>query len=548
MPGTPSKATHTAPMPFTPSPSKSDSSGTTSPALCTPPTPAPLLATSFFAQFDYFTPGTPTSPTIDFLGCQGDLSVSPSISPSGNHTQTHNSSQPRLGCPGSLDVFDIHPNLSCVELNSPETIESSTLRPYAGRRREKRSEAIGHKGNVNWARPIFISDDATSESRRPTCLCQSQPRRELTTGPIFGTSAQRSRRLNKTSTIVPLTTPSPSASSSEDEPTTPKTPVSLSALAPPKWTLPRVSDGTGLGLGPEGQWTDGIMSPSAGRLDESKAQPTSSSGSSVRSSRASSERRALSASDSLVELSTPTTLAELRDLRQAALELEEQCSAAKGRPGTSELTINSIGYATPPGVLERRIKRKAVPVLEPLSAEPTLSSPPAITPSPPVMHTSTYILASDPPLIPCSSPHPVLCSRTKATQQESQQAPTLPLRKSFYANVRATMSALEISPRSSSLPCFPPPPPRARRPSTNSSIDVSDDESFSACEWPDLDPPRRSTAGDERKSRLATHLGSKLRALNASTANVSSQPGDRVSRGNSKKSFTRFFQRRSAEA
>lgn len=168
----------------------------------------------------------------------------------------------------------------------------------------------------------------------------------------------------------------------------------------------------------------------------------------------------ISTSASFSSLNSPTTLDELRYLRQAALDLEKEAKQPFRSP-----------------VVERKIKRKAVPSLELSTSQPaTFSDLPdpcdsGIIPRPAsvVDQVSASRVASRPtslyeliPDIPTDPP-------TFHNRQSSYSPIASPSSSPFYQNHKATRSVIEVSPRTVSPPFSIPTRNTSHRSASSSS-------------------------------------------------------------------------------
>ncbi|WVR09494.1 hypothetical protein IAU60_006562 [Kwoniella sp. DSM 27419] len=317
-------------------------------------TTSPLLLNSSFAQYDYFSAAS-RAPTFKL-----DLTASPSSPAS---TSSHRFlATPELGRSylPSTRQSDLHSS-GGLQLASPQFVASPKLGSDKSLNPKRRSVQLGETAAVNWARPLRVEQEASSSMR------------------IFGASSQRDRRLNRY--------PAPSPSSSDDEPLTPS-PVTPSAddsaaVLTRAWSV--FSSAKGLGVSGVAEWdppvtpmrelslnplSDSVFepleySPATSAITPPKRPvaltrtepvqkpvtgiPRSQTLAQVAPLPSPSNLNLLVTSQSLNSFSSPSTLEELRNLRQAASLLESEAKK-----------VNKPNVA---GLAERKIKRKAVPSL-----------------------------------------------------------------------------------------------------------------------------------------------------------------------------------------
>jgi len=203
------------------------------------------------------------------------------------------------------------------------------------REASRRSVHVGDK-LVNWARPIKSEKESGGSlySGQSSCIVR-----------LFGASSQRNRRVNR------LQPPISPPSSPDEGPLTPTPILSLNECEIPSHSWSVTSKGTGLGVFGIAEWDTPLIaheesytkqpellsielaSPSLESVDTTPKVPSVQS------------RRIQYNAESLGTLGSPTTLSELRRLRQAAVELQNEAQ----RP------------MKPAAPKEKAIKRKAVP-------------------------------------------------------------------------------------------------------------------------------------------------------------------------------------------
>jgi len=235
-----------------------------------------------------------------------------------------------------------------------------------------------------------------------------------------------------------------------------------------------------------------------------------------------SRSRMISSSESMTELSSPKTLAELRHLRQAARDLEMELKATTRSSYTPQTASCPSPSSSPVTMKARRIKRKAVPSLD--LTNTTIQS----RPTPPAASANSIFQKPMQPLSPVAQPLEMVDSAPRTHIRTASSPPATP-KKSFYKNVIATQSLLNISPRSSSLykfassppsspaPCASAPPSgvspapslrvrfrsHRREPSLSSSPSDTESSSISSFDDGPITPPTSSAERDGFASRLA---------------------------------------------
>ncbi|WVQ68383.1 uncharacterized protein L199_006591 [Kwoniella botswanensis] len=337
---------------------------------------SPVLQNSSFSQLDYFATASPShrqaqTPIFTLsLTTSGTASLStPNLLLS---TPERGRSRSPSPCPTDLDSA----------LGSPQVLSSPKL--GLGVKKDssaRRSVQYREKSAVNWARPLRVVEEDPIVSMR-----------------IFGASLQRSRRLNRSS--------APSPCSSDDEPLTPS-PVTPSSTASDDnvqvplrgWSV--FSSAKGLGVSGVAEWDTPVtqlrelsLEPLPDFAFEPLNIPSSSSLSSIITKKSTtstttkqknnnlprsiskpisiqappipnatastpvSHSRILATSQSLNSFSSPSNLAELRSLRQAAVVLENEAKRPiRSSPSCPSGQIKDVVA----GQRERKIKRKAVP-------------------------------------------------------------------------------------------------------------------------------------------------------------------------------------------
>lgn len=194
-------------------------------------------------------------------------------------------------------------------------------------------------------------------------------------------------------------------------------------------------------------------------------------------------RAMLITSDSLHSFASPTTLAELRSLRQAAVDMEAELkktapvNAVASSSSTSPIASSSSSVSTPATPATRRIRRKAVPSVPVSPAnEAHLASTPnfasgstvdlnspllmanrmvATLPSTPAAQSGRYTMDVDMPAHAAAEEafDPALIrTRLERPGSSAGQRRAKAGRTGFYANAKATMSVIEMSPRAMGLP------------------------------------------------------------------------------------------------
>lgn len=282
---------------------------------------------------------------------------------------------------------------------------------------ERKSVQVARSSTLNWARPLQFDRDSSEQT---PFSCQARADSIVR---IFGVSLQRTKRMNRQSpsfsTSTSESTPLPSPVSSSDE--VPLTPSPIIQSSPhhaqsQTWSTRPIGKGLGVGMA---EWDSSPMRDyfssrysSDSIPEDSIASTTPSTGSSTPSY---SSPKFMSSSQSLTYFASPTNLAELDQLRQAAGEMETEAKRSLTNP------------------TKRVVRRKAVPRLSVLSLNsPDPSQPPHIRPR-------QYTLAVSTPLIQ-SSPLPTSHSIPMFTPSPKPQSP-------FYKNNRATQSSYDLSTR-----------------------------------------------------------------------------------------------------
>lgn len=193
--------------------------------------------------------------------------------------------------------------------------------------------------------------------------------------------------------------------------------------------------------------------------------------------------RLLTSSQSLGSLASPSNLAELRQLQQAAVDMEYEAR----RPFKLNL----------PQEREKRIRRKAVPVVvaaDISSQQPVASSSRLFTLEVASVEISrsnsgsssssgnradesgseAATVSASPRVMIVSEPvTPLRSPSTPSTARET------PMRR-FYGNAKATMSMIDVSPRLASLPIFVPPRSASKSPAHQRSASDSPASSVSS--------------------------------------------------------------------
>ncbi|KAK6910786.1 hypothetical protein I203_104819 [Kwoniella mangroviensis CBS 8507] len=337
---------------------------------------SPVLQNSSFSQLDYFATASPSHRQAQTPIFTLSLTTSPTASLSTPNlllsTPERGRSRSPSPCPTDLDSA----------LGSPQVLSSPKL--GLGVKKDssaRRSVQYREKSAVNWARPLRVVEEDPIVSMR-----------------IFGASLQRSRRLNRSS--------APSPCSSDDEPLTPS-PVTPSSTASDDnvqvslrgWSV--FSSAKGLGVSGVAEWDTPVtplrelsLEPLPDFAFEPLNIPSSISLSSITTKKSTtsttskqknnnlprsiskpiliqappildatastpiSNSRILATSQSLNSFSSPSNLAELRNLRQAAVVLENEAKRPiRPSPSCPSGQIKDVVA----GQRERKIKRKAVP-------------------------------------------------------------------------------------------------------------------------------------------------------------------------------------------
>ncbi|WWC93464.1 hypothetical protein V866_000298 [Kwoniella sp. B9012] len=333
---------------------------------------SPVLQNSSFSQLDYFATASSSHRQAQTPILTLSLTTSPTASVSTPNlllsTPERGRSRSPSPCPTDLDSA----------LGSPQVLSSPKL--GLGVKKDssaRRSVQYREKSAVNWARPLRVVEEDPIVSMR-----------------IFGASLQRSRRLNRSS--------APSPCSSDDEPLTPS-PVTPSSTASDDnvqvplrgWSV--FSSAKGLGVSGVAEWDtpvaqlrelsleplpDFAFEPlniplssiitkksisstttkqKNNNLPRSISKPTLIQAPPILNATAStpvSHSRILATSQSLNSFSSPSNLAELRSLRQAAVVLENEAKRPiRSSPSCPSGQIKDVVA----GQRERKIKRKAVP-------------------------------------------------------------------------------------------------------------------------------------------------------------------------------------------
>ncbi|WWC71460.1 uncharacterized protein I206_105417 [Kwoniella pini CBS 10737] len=437
---------------------------------------SPVLLNSSFSQLDYFATGN-SGPVFTL-----NLTTFPTSSANPNRLST-----PEQGRSPPPDPVS---HITSVELdgNSPQVLSS----PKSGVKKlnQRRSVQFGketEKSSVNWARPLRVEQDPAISMR------------------IFGASLQRNRRLNRS--------PVPSPSSSDDEPLTPSpvTPSADDAVQIPHRGWSVYPSARGLGVSGVAEWDDAPEAPleesildkiqdfgfdSLGlplstssistltpppppkkhiksNLPRSISKPIISPSIQLSSKSSSSNLRILATSQSLNSFSSPSNLQELRNLRQAAVVLENEAK----KPIHMYCSINSSPSFNQIGQRERKIKRKAVPsiaesdIIDLYAGSTSSQSSTSTSPNSTLATPDSSAYSSSPIgslTSSCSSstltssadaedgerknsstdtPDPILISR----QLPGMGISIFTQHKELYKNHIATRSVIEVSPRTSSL-------------------------------------------------------------------------------------------------
>ncbi|WVW85504.1 hypothetical protein I302_107542 [Kwoniella bestiolae CBS 10118] len=446
---------------------------------------SPVLLNSSFSQLDYFAASSPSQTQTPIFTLS--LTTSPTSSLS---TPNLLLSTPERGRSPLRTPTDESPQVQV--LSSPQSaLGLGVRRDSSSARRSVQFE----KSAVNWARPLRVVEEDPVISMR-----------------IFGASLQRSRRLNRS--------PAPSPSSSDDEPLTPSpvTPSSTNSddnvhVPQRGWSV--FSSAKGLGVSGVAEWdTDTPITPiralSLEPLPDFAFEPlnipSSSSLSSISTKKSSastksksglprsiskpiliqppsihhipnistpiSNSRILATSQSLNSFSSPSNLAELRNLRQAAVVLENEAKRPM-RPSPSCGQIKDTQR-------ERKIKRKAVPSI----AESDIidyystSSCSSITASTPSSSSCRSSSSPDSEIIDNvkqrrrnSSIDQILVPRQLPGMGEGMGSSIFNRHRQLYQNHLATRSVIEVSP--SSIPSFDDDTPTPRLNNLNLNLNIT---------------------------------------------------------------------------
>lgn len=387
-------------------------------------------------------------------------------------------SQQQLHTPRATSPLPMSP--AVVLLDSPITPSSTSFHPYSSIRQSASVMDLGS--------PCVITGARAAESQRGSVhvdkhrlISWARPfKGESNPSPVqlFGHSAQRSRRVKKhaSASSMDLSYPSPASSSSDEEnlPLTPAAPES--EVCNPTWMVS--SDCTGLGVKGLKEFDMFSIETSESRIGMKQsasfndaqtpsplpmvyelASPIGSTSALTSSDLADRRQgatpaRLLTSSLSLGALGSPSNITELRQLQQAAVDLEHEAR----QPFNLNL----------PRERERRIRRKAVPVvleedisecsqqsavvkhsftLEVVaSSDLSRSSSGISSPSSDMAESSSAASSTFHTARPIHVVHPSLSSQPSTVRET-------PMRR-FYSNAKATMSMIDISPRMGSMPMF----------------------------------------------------------------------------------------------
>lgn len=391
--------------------------------------------------------------------------------------------------------------------------------------------------------------------------------------PVSHVQQSTSSRPYDRSPVSLVHTSSPfSSTSAEEYLTTPSRSTYTPTIPPRNWSLPpsKPTDPKGLGFDLE---TD-LMEAVSNMTLTSHLTPSSSSSGQATPTPANNKSypNMLSPSEYMTELASPRTLEELRHLRRAARDLEMESKATFSPSLFSLPSTEIIASST---IQARRIKRKAVPALD-LSLDTSVPSRPdtaaSYLPSTPTFPKPMRVMSPiSSPLALAPSPSSITSALTKRGSPSAYFKPPTSSptpKKSFYGNILATRSCIDISPRSSSFSPFissaPTSPAPAASPAPSASpvssfsrgmrfrkhqretsalSAVSDTESSSGSSFDDgLITPSALGPEDRSGKRLNSILG----AFSASSVNLSLGISD-IEGKKGKKSLTRFFRKTHSE-